>query len=514
MKKTILATALSSLMLAAVPVHAHEEPSMPDAGAEPGIQFLEGDLRTACEVILCLSSRKGLGARECRPPLKRFFKIKFKRPWKTTKARKNFLKLCPMTNDEGQPAQQQDQFLDELMQTANEQEQDTRFDSLMQQAEKEGDDSASGYGSTDTQALLNSAQAEVDELGQDEIEQQTSDQDMQAYPDGSSRTSMGTSAQGQSHATASSDASGTSRPSATGGRRRTGSHTSGGWKQQQASAGTPANTATDRPELDRNDSLSPTPDKPSTKPVQTGTSMCLDAREIEANQGEGDGYISGVNSSWTWSHAGWAGSAKRGYEHQPEWIKSQFGWMRDVPDSKWTLLMPWYAAGTKSGNNSSSQVEIGNMSVQYYSASKKRWIPLGANMKASGGTYASGKSGAGTPEKATGSTVSIPSGQFAHGWFNFVQMPPNDEVQAISVAVQARSRTGSPVLVSAGADYYPNDWQKRNGNAPLMPGVGTGAPRLVGNDWSTVSFTTLSNQTHDGTGISPEELRRSRPHCN
>ncbi|XER93377.1 TrbM/KikA/MpfK family conjugal transfer protein (plasmid) [Campylobacter fetus] len=58
---------------------------------EPDI--LTGDRRTACEVLLCLSS--GTRPSECNPPLARFFSIKFKKPWKTLQARRDFLKLCP-----------------------------------------------------------------------------------------------------------------------------------------------------------------------------------------------------------------------------------------------------------------------------------------------------------------------------------------------------------------------------------------------------------------------------------
>ncbi|OCR84654.1 hypothetical protein CFT13S00388_09680, partial [Campylobacter fetus subsp. testudinum] len=42
---------------------------------------------------LCLSSVTRPS--ECNPPLAKFFSIKFKKPWKTLQARRNFLKLCP-----------------------------------------------------------------------------------------------------------------------------------------------------------------------------------------------------------------------------------------------------------------------------------------------------------------------------------------------------------------------------------------------------------------------------------
>lgn len=52
---------------------------------------LDGDARTACEVILCLST--GSRPDQCSPPLRRFFSIK--KPWK----RVNFLRLCPKKNN-------------------------------------------------------------------------------------------------------------------------------------------------------------------------------------------------------------------------------------------------------------------------------------------------------------------------------------------------------------------------------------------------------------------------------
>lgn len=460
MKKTCLAAAIASLMLASGPLQAHDadRSTLDPAGTgDPGLQLLEGDIRLACEAMLCLSSKKGLDAKECRPSLKRYFKIKLKRSWRTHKARKNFLKLCPLSNDEEKTPEEQDDLIEELMFTANEQEEDTAFNDLMAQAEQDTDEY--GFEGADGQALLASAQADAESIATDS-DSATGSSPASSLPDAVSSETT-------------NDAASVTTPTSN---HR---HSAGG------SGGT------------------------------KGRTLCLSADQIVANQGEGDGHIAGVNPSWTWSHAGWASSAKRGYEYQPDWIKSQFGWMRNVPQSKWTLMMPWYAAGRVSGKgNAHVDIEIGNMSVQYYSASQKRWIPLAANMKASGGTYTSGGSGAGQPNSVTGSTVAIPPGQFAHGWFSFVEMPPNDDVQAVSVAVQARSKSGTPVLVTAGADYYPSDWRQRNGSAPLMPGVGTGAPRLVGSDWSTVSFTTLSNQTSDGSGISASELQRSRPHCN
>lgn len=54
---------------------------------------LTGDRRTACEVLLCLSS--GQRPSECDPALKHFYSIKGKKPGDTLKKRKKFLELCP-----------------------------------------------------------------------------------------------------------------------------------------------------------------------------------------------------------------------------------------------------------------------------------------------------------------------------------------------------------------------------------------------------------------------------------
>lgn len=56
-------------------------------------QELTGDVRLACEAILCLSS--GIRPSECNPSLKRYFGISHKKWSDTLKARKNFLNLCP-----------------------------------------------------------------------------------------------------------------------------------------------------------------------------------------------------------------------------------------------------------------------------------------------------------------------------------------------------------------------------------------------------------------------------------
>jgi hypothetical protein len=65
--------------------------------AQTETQVLEGDERTACEVILCLSS--GKRPSECTPPLNRYFSIKRKKLSDTLSARRDFLDLCPAAKE-------------------------------------------------------------------------------------------------------------------------------------------------------------------------------------------------------------------------------------------------------------------------------------------------------------------------------------------------------------------------------------------------------------------------------
>ncbi len=61
---------------------------------------LQGDSKTACEVILCLSTSKRPG--ECSPPIQDYLTktIDHKNPGNTIPNRINFLKLCPTTDDQ------------------------------------------------------------------------------------------------------------------------------------------------------------------------------------------------------------------------------------------------------------------------------------------------------------------------------------------------------------------------------------------------------------------------------
>ncbi|MCV3419183.1 hypothetical protein L8V92_07885 [Campylobacter lari] len=64
------------------------------------LDYLSGDTRYACEAMLCLASP--IKPPECSAAIARYFAIKFKKPWKTIQARKDFLNLCPVDNTDAE----------------------------------------------------------------------------------------------------------------------------------------------------------------------------------------------------------------------------------------------------------------------------------------------------------------------------------------------------------------------------------------------------------------------------
>lgn len=62
---------------------------------------LTGDTKLACEAILCLST--GDRPHECAASIKRYFDIRHKKFHKTLEARRNFLNLCPSSNEANMP---------------------------------------------------------------------------------------------------------------------------------------------------------------------------------------------------------------------------------------------------------------------------------------------------------------------------------------------------------------------------------------------------------------------------
>jgi hypothetical protein len=86
MKHLAITSALAAMLFTAVSAQADE--------------LFTGDVRLACEAVLCLSS--GKRPSECAPSIKKYFSIKARKPSDTLKKRKDFLNLCPAATEDAE----------------------------------------------------------------------------------------------------------------------------------------------------------------------------------------------------------------------------------------------------------------------------------------------------------------------------------------------------------------------------------------------------------------------------
>jgi len=88
MKRTLFSVGLALSVIGA-----------PTQAADTSAGVLGGTEGLACQALLCLSS--GTRPSECSPSLSRYFDIRKSKPWKTIRARMNFLSLCPTSGATG-----------------------------------------------------------------------------------------------------------------------------------------------------------------------------------------------------------------------------------------------------------------------------------------------------------------------------------------------------------------------------------------------------------------------------
>lgn len=84
MKRSSINATLAALVFSMIPAQAEE--------------LFTGDVKLACEAVLCLSS--GTRPGECAPSLNRYFSITAKKMSDTIRKRKNFLNLCPAASQD------------------------------------------------------------------------------------------------------------------------------------------------------------------------------------------------------------------------------------------------------------------------------------------------------------------------------------------------------------------------------------------------------------------------------
>lgn len=235
--------------------------------------------------------------------------------------------------------------------------------------------------------------------------------------------------------------------------------------------------------------------------------ICATPATMIADQGHGDAYLAGINPSWSWSHEGSATSAKGGWVNWPESEQRRLAQYAGVTGT-WNRLMPWFVISGPAGSYAPSHIQMGKMSVFYFSRSAQQWRLLASDIAPEIGTCRANT--ALTDCQLTSSPAATAySPNPLHGWFNFVPIP--GDVQALSVSVQARVISGGPALMTTGADYYPPAGVSTQGVAITASGIS--APRYLNRSWTTVTMTTLLDQTHDSTGIDRNTLMRNAPSC-
>lgn len=86
MKRLAITSALAAMFFTAAPAQADD------------LELFTGDVRLACEAILCLSS--GTRPGECAPSINKYYSITARKLSDTIKKRKSFLNLCPAASQD------------------------------------------------------------------------------------------------------------------------------------------------------------------------------------------------------------------------------------------------------------------------------------------------------------------------------------------------------------------------------------------------------------------------------
>lgn len=238
----------------------------------------------------------------------------------------------------------------------------------------------------------------------------------------------------------------------------------------------------------------------SAQAQSSGGTICATPSTMVADQGQGDAYLAGVPPEWGWSHEGSAISAIGGYDNWSDFEKQRNA-QYAAYGGRWNRLMPWFVISGPAGSTTPSNVELGKMSV-FYMTRSKQWKLLTANDPVEIGTCSAWSNLTDCRPTGTEPFATAYSPNPLHGWFRFVDVP--GDVLALSISIQARIVGGGPAMMTSGADYYPPEGVSTQGIAITAAGIS--APRHLSHNWTTVTMTTLTDQTADASGISRQEL--------
>ncbi|HYF57540.1 MAG TPA: hypothetical protein VEA81_01135 [Burkholderiaceae bacterium] len=198
----------------------------------------------------------------------------------------------------------------------------------------------------------------------------------------------------------------------------------------------------------------------------------------------------------------------------------------------WNTLIPWLVIFDGEGNDAANtRVELGELKAWVKSRKSGQWT-LVTKGPVEGWNY---------PKHLTGSDVSSPDyrthgdnrrsvrpaggNAVFHGWCCGKAAIQGNDVEAVHITVQARlvlhdasgpdDRAKAKYLVHVGGDYYPDASVSIEAFAPAVynPGLGTSRAKLVRQDWTAISFTTIDVGKVEPTGraMTESELRAAPP---
>lgn len=219
-----------------------------------------------------------------------------------------------------------------------------------------------------------------------------------------------------------------------------------------------------------------------------------------------------------WIYGGQTNTTIARGDLQPQWWRDANPALANHP--VWDTLLPWFVAFEGGANQAGLlEVQLGRMSVQVFSKREQQWRVLdfdagwSVSMCDASGNFGACPAGATHPGPGGEPAFNIGNGTAGHGWFNSIHLPEPEDIEALTVSVEARMANdleqGAQALFHVGADFWPST----GGAPPVNPGAGISRLVALTNSWTPITFTTLSDQTINGTGISSVKLRNNPPAC-
>lgn len=244
---------------------------------------------------------------------------------------------------------------------------------------------------------------------------------------------------------------------------------------------------------------------------------CNDVETMIVHSGENEA-LPRNPPPYDWSYRGAGNTAIAAWEYQPDW------WRRANPQfaghGAWNRLMPWFVVfeGDRSPT-STVDVQIGRMSVQWFSSRTQSWHLLDYDASwafsvcAQSSNYYNCPMGQSFAGPGGHQAFTNGNGRNGHGWFEMLTLPDPRDVGALTVTVEARligaNAHNAQLLMHVGADIYPPPGTPQT----MLAGAAVSSMRVIDTQWTSVSMTTFAEQTRNGTGITRDGLRANPPPC-